>query len=157
MQMKQQLSVGTLTSRKPDLDSSHSTITTHLTLRSNIQTPYSVPKSHNGPYVMPNKRAGTDRGATTDRGRSSICTRWPGLKITGLRPRATSNRGHSISGLFFCKPESMKSYGTQLQATSISTRLLIVLNIMIGLWPRATSNRGRSISWPRIRPLSVVA
>ena len=81
---------------------------------------------------------------------------YPGANV-GLRPRAASNRGHSISTPFFCKPEHIKSYGTKFQATSISTRSLIGLNITFGLRPRATSNRGRSISWPRIRPLSVVA
>ena len=79
------------------------------------------------------------------------------LSVPAGNFRNDLERPHSIFRPLFCKPKSMKSYGTQFQATSNSTRSLIGLNITIGLRPRATSNRGRSISWPQIRPLSVVA
>ena len=58
-----------------------------------------------GPYVEPKGRAGTERELTTNSSHSSICTRCPGSKTSGLRPQATSNRDHvsfrSLEGMKF--------------------------------------------------------
>ena len=86
-----------------------------------------------------------DRGVTTICGRPSICTRL----LIGLNMRTDHKMSFNFRSLF-CKAKSIKSYGTQIQATSMSTRSLIGLNIMMGLQPRPTSNRGRSISRPRL-------
>ena len=65
----------------------------------------------------------SDRGVTADSSRTSICTRWEFSK----RPRAASNRGHSIFLSLFGQPDSMKWHRAQLPATSNCTRSLIIV------------------------------